>query len=447
MAAATAITLCGCSKPAANMVSRDLALSVSHDRAAAEPPAAQPPPAESVSITEPDGDLALGTALALALLHNPAFRSDALEVRIAEAERLQASLRPNPELIFEAEEIGAGAESTDPAELTIALGQVIELGDKRKKRTHLADIQAQLAAIDTEARRLDILTEVHSRFVDLLAAQHQVELAHQLEDLAEATVRAVSTLVEAGKTSPLEETRAKIRLSNVRTQSKQTLQNLQTARYALAALWAAPTPRFEKAVGAFETTAPLASAEDLIRRLDNNPDLARWGVAIEQRRAALQLERAKAVPDLNLAGGVQLLEGETAGVFGLGLPLPVYDKNQGGRLAAAHRLEQAGLEAQAAEIRLRTLLRTAHGKAANALTRIEELRRNVLTNAESLFEAIDEGYRAGKFGYLDLLDAQSTYAEAQREYIDALTDYHLARAELERLIGDVAEPSEQTDSK
>jgi len=443
---AFATLLAGCSQSTDNSLTRYAASSPNRPAFAADD---DRPRAEPAEILEPSGELTLQTALALALLHNPKLKSEALEIRVADAERLQAALRPNPELEFVAEEIGAGPRSTRPGETTIAISQLIELAGKRQKRTRLGELQTRLAAVDYEARRLDVLTEVHARFVDLLAAQRRARIAEQLEHVAEQAADAVDTRIEAGKDAPLERARAHIRLSNARTQRAQARQDLLVARQALAALWAARNPRFETAVGDLETTTPIEPQHALIERIDNNPDVARWAVAIEQRRAAAQLEKAKAMPNLTIGGGVQMLDeaGETTGVFLAGIPLPLFDTNQGGRLAAAHRLAQANFDAHAARIRVETRLTEAHRDAVNALTRAEELRSRVLTNAQSLFESMDEGYRAGKFNYLDLLDAQDTLSKAQLDYVAALADYHKARAEMERLIGASVEQTSNADEK
>ena len=59
----------------------------------------------------------------------------------------------------------------------------------------------------------------------------------------------------------------------------------------------------------------------------------------------------------------------------------------------------------------------------------------MLPVAQRAYEATDEGYRQGKFDYLEVLDAQRTLFEAKVQYVSSLTTYHRARAAIERLIG------------
>jgi cobalt-zinc-cadmium efflux system outer membrane protein len=72
---------------------------------------------------------------------------------------------------------------------------------------------------------------------------------------------------------------------------------------------------------------------------------------------------------------------------------------------------------------------------STAVSEIDALKATVIPGAQSAFDAASEGYRQGKFGYLDVLDAQRTLFEARGQYISALATYHKAVADMERAIG------------
>ena len=59
----------------------------------------------------------------------------------------------------------------------------------------------------------------------------------------------------------------------------------------------------------------------------------------------------------------------------------------------------------------------------------------MLPGSRQTFEAVSEGYRAGKFGFLDVLDAQRTLIAAGGQYLRSLAEYHKAVADIERIIG------------
>ena len=77
----------------------------------------------------------------------------------------------------------------------------------------------------------------------------------------------------------------------------------------------------------------------------------------------------------------------------------------------------------------------AYARLFNAFTEVEGLKNQILPGARQVFEAATESYREGKLNYLNVLDAQRTLFEAKGQYIEALADYHKAKADLERLTG------------
>ncbi len=81
-------------------------------------------------------------------------------------------------------------------------------------------------------------------------------------------------------------------------------------------------------------------------------------------------------------------------------------------------------------------LSDAYQNLAAARSAIQILRESVLTGAESALSATNEAYEAGRFSYLDVLDARRTIGAARIQYLQALTDYHKALHTIEALTAD-----------
>jgi cobalt-zinc-cadmium efflux system outer membrane protein len=120
----------------------------------------------------------------------------------------------------------------------------------------------------------------------------------------------------------------------------------------------------------------------------------------------------------------------------LSVPLPVFDRNQGNRLEARYRLAKAEEEQRSATVQAHAALGEAYAALAAAYAAATALKHDALPGAQSAFDATSEGYRQGKFGFLDVLDAQRTLFEVRGQYIEALATYHQAVADVERLIGE-----------
>ena len=192
----------------------------------------------------PEGVLRLPQAQALALMQNPDLAAFAWEVRAGEARTLQAGLPPNPEVGVEVENVaGAGDfQGVDGAEVTVGISQVIELAGKRRKRTHVAALERDLAAWDYETARLDVLTQVTQAFVDVLRVQERLAVDADLVRLAEQIYRIVIERVKAGKVSPLEATRARVALATSRIALQRAQRELTAARERLTATWGGRLP-------------------------------------------------------------------------------------------------------------------------------------------------------------------------------------------------------------
>lgn len=394
-------------------------------------PAAQP--------NEPTSTITLRDAVALALVNSPKLKAYSMEIRAAEARKLQAGLLPNPEIEMEVEGFGGTGERTsfDSSETTIQIGQLIELADKRSKRKHFATLEENLAELDFKSKRLDVMSDVAGAFVDVVAAQEQLSLSRELVNLSEKAYNTVAERVKAGQDSPIEETKAKIALSNTRIEFEMAGKKLVSARYQLAATWGSPNPTFEKAAGGFYDVLPVPSFEEQAGLISQNPDIARWPTEKNRRRAALELEKAKAVSDIKLGGGMQYFsEGDnSAFIVGLSIPFPLFDRNQGNIREAIYMLAKTEENRIAVETDLRAALAEASTELSSSFSEINIIRNDILPLAKSAFDAAGQGYRQGKFEYLVVLDAQRTFFEVRARYIKALADYHKTKADVERLVG------------
>ena len=160
---------------------------------------------------------------------------------------------------------------------------------------------------------------------------------------------------------------------------------------------------------------------------------------LERREAALALADAQRVPDLELGVGWRRLEdgdggaGADAFVFAAGLPLPLFDRNQGARQAALHERNAATDERRGVELALERELAALYSDLARAHAQAKAIENTILPAANKAFEISREGYLQGRFGYLDLLDAQRTLFETRGKYVENLRIYHQAVADIERL--------------
>jgi len=161
------------------------------------------------------------------------------------------------------------------------------------------------------------------------------------------------------------------------------------------------------------------------------------------------LERSKRIPDVTIAGGSRWLEesGDTALVFQLSVPLPVFDRNQGATLAAHQRFVKTSEQRRAAQVEIRTALATAYQSLSATHETVVTLAKEVLPRAKQAFEGATSAYRRGVFRYLEVLDTQRTLFALRNQYLDSLAAYHAAVAQVERLVGRPLAEIQDTDRR
>ena len=293
--------------------------------------------------------------------------------------------------------------------------------------------------------RLAVVTRTAEAFVEVLALQQRVLIADEARRIGDEAVRAVEATVRAGAVSPVEAARARVARERAAIEQATLARRLAAAREALAAQWGADEPRFESALGDLRSIAPPPALAALLTLTEESPELARFATELAERRAALALEDARQTPDVRVGlGGRHLADGgDAALVAELSVPLPLFDRNQGNRLEARYRLRRAESERRAADVGIRTALRSAHQRLARAFEEATALRERALPEAAGAFEGARTAWRTGLLRYVEVLDTQRTLFDLRTDEVEALAAYHTARAELEGLTGHSLSPQQE----
>jgi len=398
----------------------------------------------TVPTKEPMTQLVLAQALAQALMGNPKLAAFSQEIRAREAATIQANLLPNPTFGVQASNFGNNKfKGSDGDAITIALSQLVELGGKRAARTEVAMLNHELANWDYETQRINVLTQVTQAYIEVLAAQQRLHLAGQLLDLARKMLDISAAKVRSGDVAPLEETKAKVIQASAQIDLQRTQKQLLASRQRLASTWGSSQVLFQSVLGDLEAISQPPVLQNLIQRIKDNPDLARWATEINQRQALIGMEKSKAIPDITFNLGTNTyLDGHDYNMnAGFSMPLPLFDRNQGSILAAQHRLNKAEDERRNTEINTLTALNIVYQQLNSAYIEVTTLSTDVIPGAESAFKVASRGYRLGEYDFLQVLDAQRTLVGVKTQYIQAQTDYHLNVARIERLIGGSLNPS------
>lgn len=389
-----------------------------------------------------DATPTLRDAIRAALAHNPDLATFEYEFRANEADRRTAALKPPLEAGIGLENfLGSGATAGfDAAELTLSLSQVIELGGKREARIASIDASREALRATRQAAQLDTLAEVARRFLAVAEAQEKLRLAQRGLDLATATVRAAEERVQAAKAPHVELDRATVARQRAQLELQGTRSGLDAARRLLAAMWGASDASLDGAALG-EVQARLFDLPEageyatLLARLEQSPDLLRFASEERLRESELRLAVAQQRADLTVGGGLRRLQagGDFALVASVSLPLFAGKRAGSAITAATARRDAVGAQRNAALVRARSDLYALHQQLRDAIAVVQALEATTLPKMEEALQETQYAFERGRYGYLELVDAQREYLAVQRERIDAAALAQTLAIEIERL--------------
>jgi outer membrane protein, heavy metal efflux system len=395
--------------------------------------------------SRPSGTLTLSRALQRAVAANPKLAAAERDIGIAAGKRIQAGAIPNPELSFELDNaFGSGPfRSLDSAETTLAISQLFELGGKRDARIAAGSAELEAARWERAAVRLEILSDTAVAFFNVLSGQRKVQIFDAQIVSLDRLTPLLQRRVEAGASSPAEVARNLLAVDLVRAERERARTALAIARRELAILMGSNAVDFANVAGDLSRVGKPPPFQAVLRGIDGNPQLVRWTAIRAQRDAEFLSARLKPVPDLRVElGWKHLREPTEEGIksnnavkLEASVPIPVWDQNLGGIAEAGAARAKVEAERAASKAALVLTLAKAYDTAAGALREIEVLRGSALPNAKIAVDTFESGYAQGRFTLLEVLDAQSSSAQAALRELEALTLYHSSVATIEGLTG------------
>ena len=382
--------------------------------------------------TAPATPLSLTKAIELALEGSPEVAAATRQWEATEGQVLQGRARPNPELAYSLEDARSRTRTQ-----SWQLNLPVELGGKRAARTKAAEKSREQAQAQLNELKAALRANVAAAYFDVLTAQERLVLAKDSVALAKSSTDTVAKRVASGKVSPVEESKARVAEAGIRVELDQAASEQRNARSRLFALLGKIEAPFTVLEGKAENLPPVPKLADLQSLISSSPAVVLARIEVDRRKALTDLEQSKRVPDITVSAGIQRSNETQRNIllFGVSVPLPVFDRNQGNLLEALKLEDKARDELQGATVRLHSEVAQAQERLSTIAAEVQSLRQDVLPGAKSAYDAATIGFENGKFNFLEVLDAQRTYFTAKSQYLKALGEAHRAAADVDRLLG------------
>ena len=395
------------------------------------------PTAGSQSQTLPAGrPITVSDAVVIFLQQNFQLIAARYDIDTAEAEKLTARLRPNPQVSvgFEGAPLNLSGNLLTEQQYSYSISQTFELGGKRGKRMSVADANTQVARAQFETVMWQLTNDLKRKFYAVILAKSQLNLATENETTFKEVVRHTAELVQAGEMSGLDLTRLEVEKLKFDTDLADSQRNYEVALRDLRVALGGDYQAMEiDAVGSLDPQSYDFTFPELRdKALAARPDLKAVKFSELAADESIRLQDAQRIPDLNLAGGInQVPGGVNTFTYGVGINLPIHDRNQGERAKA--RIEKQ--KAQNQEQLVRNQIVSDVDKAWVALQiqkrRVDLYRSGVITKVNQIQDLTEYSLKAGESSILDLLDAIRTRRETLASFYQTLFDYRSALLDLE----------------
>ena len=405
--------------------------------------AASPSPAPEQTTVAPKAlRLSVNDALGLFISQNLDVLIAKYGIEYTKGQEVTARLFPNPLLsVGTLSSYTQGRTLSNSGALITQVAQLFELAGKRGYRIESAGFgtQSAEAAFEDAVRQLGFT--VKDNYFRIQLAQRRLVLAEENRERFSRILDINTIRFKKGYIAEVDLIRIRLQMVDFQAQVIQSLHEAESARGDLRQLLRL-SPKT-----ALELTTELGfrridpDIEQLqVAALDVRPDIRAKRYTVSQRESDLKLAKAYRIPDVTIGAGyaIQGAQGpDNPGQVALnaGIPLPLFNRNQGG-------IRQAEVSLQSAEADLDKTVNLVANEVEVAYRNLLQSRRlveayfgEVLEDARSTFAIVERAYERGGATILDLLDAARTSRTIQQNYIEALFNYQHHLFQLESAVG------------
>jgi cobalt-zinc-cadmium efflux system outer membrane protein len=398
--------------------------------------------------------ITLAEAITRALAQEPTLRATRTALDVAQAERLQAGLRPNPTISVMQQTEPGGTDSQRRIEMQWPLDLFRKTG-----RVAVAEQELQATRQSVSDRERLLAADVRMKYGEVVAAVRDLSVS---DDLVATTTRQSELLrarVEQGGTPPLDGNMVEVELR--RLQADRLLQAGQVDRAVIDL----------KRVLGMKANAPLQLRDSLeqlvIREIDLplKPDATAVAIRADVQEAEArihvadaQIDRARREGrvDLSLFGsymrtdaGFPQLGLNAQGDFtrvrgrfhylsaGAALTMPLRNRNQGEVALAQAKRTGATARLDAAQLTAESEIAAATARDERARSAIAVYRGGARDLARRNLDVVSQTYELGRATVFDVLAEQRRYLDFEHGYSNALREAYDARTALRRAVGDV----------
>jgi cobalt-zinc-cadmium efflux system outer membrane protein len=342
-----------------------------------------------------------------------------------------ARQRPNPTVSF--------AAARDLPHESLLVDQPLELGGIRGRRIELAQTEVSLTGIEYATLERQVRRRVRDAYFGAVLARGVTAFQVRMLEIAKRLQEVANARFEAGDVPQLETVQADLIVARAETDLMVSRQQEKTSLGQLNILLNEPVSKDWELATSMDAMISSSSMEELILRAQqSNPELQHLMQEQKVEEARRSLLRAQRTPKVTLQAGSDFNAPPDFQVGPRGqvaVELPLFSRNQGelAQSQATSRFLESQVQANRRAVAGR--LQAAYLDLVARKEQVELYHDKLLPAGRKLTDMAEESYRAGKSGILNVLDAQRSAQQLEREYLDSLFAMQSKFSDLEETIG------------
>ena len=403
----------------------------------------------------PPNGLTLDQAIDVTLSRSLDLRSKYMEIPMARADILQANLRSNPIFYQDGQLLQYKGTSTafsraapgGPSQFDTNVTYPLDISHKRQARTRVAArAERVLEALYQDAVRQRI-DDVYGAFVLALAARQTVRYAKESAvKLGDVTDRNEQRF-QKGDISLADLNTVRIRLRTARLGLVDAEAAYRKAKLDLGSLMNLKLDEVAQIElkGTIKDVAPPPPPVEELRKhaLAERPDIVSLRLGIHRAEADVRLAKANAYSDVYVLwqpytfqdNAPYGLKSQYSWALGVTVPLPIYNRNQGGIARAKINVTQTELQLGDLERQAQIDVEEAVQEYEVTRREVDELREHVIPPAQQVRDNVFKLYTEGASSVLDYLDAQLQYNQVVKQYLDTAVRHRRSMLSLNTVVG------------
>jgi cobalt-zinc-cadmium efflux system outer membrane protein len=385
---------------------------------------------------------------AVARSAHPTLESAEAAVQAAAGTLRQARAYPNPELTLAAGRGRPRDGGDSRSENAIGLVQPIELPGIRRWRARSAEMRLRGVEIDRVLAETVVDSTVSRLVYTALLERRRAETARESAEVARRLHELLHRRVELGESSPLEAVKARSEWFARRREVVAAESALVAARSALDLFCGNRLPEGYEISESLKGPGAIQLPSDLVERLrTGNPVLLRAGLVVEEAEARTEVAKKEVFPRFDLFAGHETELDRTGTSVGVGLTIPLWNRNRGEIAVAASQHLRATADARALAQELETSLEQASAAYRGALAAIRLHQEGWTAVTRQSLDIATFSFENGEASLLDVLDAQRSFLSVSLAEAESWASLALSRAEIERLIAGPLELENTDDTR